>query len=74
MTVTHYFGHPDDDYINMCSSSQYDLFPEKINLFPPLQDVFLEGRHGHLPLHSAEIPNFCMLHYSQSVGFPQAVV
>jgi hypothetical protein len=74
MTVTHYFGHPDDDYINMCSSSQYDLFPEKINLFPPLKDGFLEGHCKLLPLHSVEIPDFHRLHYSQPTGFPQAAI
>jgi hypothetical protein len=72
--VTHYFGHPDDDYINMCLGSQYNILPEKSNLFPPLQDAFLEGRHGLLPLHSAEIPDFCMLHYSQPTGFSQAAI
>jgi hypothetical protein len=56
----------------MCSGSQYNLLPEKSNLFPPLQDAFLEGRREQLPLHSAKIPNFRMLHYSQSARFPQA--
>jgi hypothetical protein len=58
----------------MCSGSQYNLLPEKSNLFPPLQDAFLEGRHGLLPLHSVEIHDFHMLHYSQSAGFPQAAI
>jgi hypothetical protein len=72
--VTRYFGHPDDDYISMCSGSQYDLLPEKRNLFPPLQDAFLEGRRGMLPLHIVEIPYFCRLHYSQPTGLPQAAI
>jgi hypothetical protein len=58
----------------MCSGSQYDLLPEKNNLFPPLQDAFLEGRRRLLPLHSAEIPDFRRLNYSQPVGFPQAAI
>jgi hypothetical protein len=72
--VTHYFGHPDDDYINMCSGSQYNLFPEKRNLFPPFQDAFLEGHHRLLPLHSAEIPDFRMLHYNHPAGFLQDTI
>jgi hypothetical protein len=55
MYVTHYFSHPNDDYINMCSGYQYNLLPEKRNLFPPLQDAFLEGHRRLLPLHGAEI-------------------
>jgi hypothetical protein len=68
-SVTHYFGHPDDDYINMCSCSQYDILPEKENLFPPLQDALLEGRHGLLPLHSVEILDFHRLHYNHLARF-----
>ena len=72
--VTHYFSHLDKDYINTCSGSQYTLLPEKRNLFPPLQDAFLEGCCGLLPLHSAEIPDFYRLHYSQPIGFLQAII
>jgi hypothetical protein len=72
--VTDYFCHPDDDYINMCLGSQYNLFPEKRNLFPPLQDEILEGRLRLLLLHSAKIPDFHMLHYSQPSRFPQAAI
>jgi hypothetical protein len=35
--VTHYFGHPNDDYTRICPGSQNDLFPEKNNFFLPLQ-------------------------------------
>jgi hypothetical protein len=72
--VTHYFGHPHDDYINIYSGSQHDLLPEKKNLFLTLQNVFLEVHRGLLPLHSAEILDFHRLHYSQTVGFPQTAI
>jgi hypothetical protein len=58
----------------MCSGSQHNLLPEKSNLFPPLQDEILEGRHKLLLLHKVEIPDFRMLHYSHPAGFPQAAI
>jgi hypothetical protein len=58
----------------MCSGSQYNIFPEKSNLFPPLQDEFLEGRRRLLLLHSVKILDFRLLHYSQPVGFLQAAI
>jgi hypothetical protein len=36
--VTHYFGHLDDDFTSMCSSSQNNLLPEKISYILPLQN------------------------------------
>jgi hypothetical protein len=61
--VTHYFGHPNDDFTNMCSGSQHDFFLEKSNLFPPLQGCFLERVCRLHILHSAEIYDFCRLLY-----------
>jgi hypothetical protein len=74
LIVTHYFGHPDDDFTSMCSGSQNDFLPEKSNFFPPLQDYFLERvRRLHI-LHSAKIYDFRRLHYRWPVGFLQAAL
>jgi len=54
--VTHYFGHPGDVSTSIYSASQKDLSHKKINWFPSLQDLFLEGRRRIVVLHSAEMP------------------
>ena len=72
--ITQYFGHSNDDIIDMCSGSQHDLFPEKNNFFPPLQGYFLERVHMMHILHSAEIYDFCRLLYRYPVGFLQASI
>jgi hypothetical protein len=74
MDVTHYFGHPNDDFTSICSCSQHDFFPKKTNFFPPLQGLFLERvRRMHI-LHSAKIYDFRKSLYSWPEGFRQAAI
>jgi hypothetical protein len=50
---------------SMYSTSQKDLSYKKINWFPALQDLLLEGRRRLVVLHNAEMPDFRRLLYSQ---------